>query len=210
MLRFERQEISSSLRMVASEQVVVDEPTVIEHVLMPADTLAGITLKYNVSATELRQANNFSGNKINFGRTTLKIPLRRRGQVVDVQSPSDPGVVLEKFRSITLEGDIEARYYLEEGRGLEGAYELWKQDQEWEQAHSGSAWGSKATSPDGASGSFRDEFVSSSRVGLRAALAGQQETVFEMVAPAAVQVAVPAGAEDGLYLPTAAAARARR
>ena len=173
---------------------MVDEPTVIEHVLMPSDTLAGITLKYNVSSTELRRANSFSGNKIAFGQKTIKIPLRRRGQVVQVQDPSDPGVVLEKFRSITLEGDIEARYYLEEGESLEGAYSLWKNDQDWEQAHSGTEWGFKGTRPGETttSSSFRDEFVAPKRMGLPAAVAGRGETVFEMVAPAAVQVATAA------------------
>ena len=43
---------------------------------MPTDTLQGICLSYKVSATRLRQANQFSGNTLSLAPKKLIIPLR--------------------------------------------------------------------------------------------------------------------------------------
>jgi hypothetical protein len=36
-------------------------PSVVEHVVLPGDTIQGLCLRYRVSAVELRRHNNFSG-----------------------------------------------------------------------------------------------------------------------------------------------------
>ena len=51
----------------------------VEHVVMPTDTLQGICLSYKVSATRLRQANQFSGNTLSLAPKKLIIPLSKNG-----------------------------------------------------------------------------------------------------------------------------------
>ena len=51
----------------------------VEHVVMPTDTLQGICLSYKVSATRLRQANQFSGNTLLLAPKKLIIPLSKNG-----------------------------------------------------------------------------------------------------------------------------------
>lgn len=51
----------------------------VEHVVMPTDTLQGLTLQYKVSATRLRQANQFSGNTLLLAPKKLIIPLSKNG-----------------------------------------------------------------------------------------------------------------------------------
>lgn len=51
----------------------------VEHVVMPTDTLQGVCLQYKVSATRLRQANQFSGNTLLLAPKKLIIPLSKNG-----------------------------------------------------------------------------------------------------------------------------------
>lgn len=51
----------------------------VEHVVMPTDTLQGVCLSYKVSATRLRQANQFSGNTLLLAPKKLIIPLSKNG-----------------------------------------------------------------------------------------------------------------------------------
>ena len=44
-------------------QVNFPYPSVLEHVVMPNDTIQGICLRYRVSAVELRRHNGFSGER---------------------------------------------------------------------------------------------------------------------------------------------------
>ena len=46
---------------VADDQLKFALPSVLEHVVMPGDTIQGLCLRYRVSAVELRRHNNFSG-----------------------------------------------------------------------------------------------------------------------------------------------------
>lgn len=45
------------------------------HTVLPSDTMAGLCLRYKISATKLRQANKFSGSNISLAPARLLIPL---------------------------------------------------------------------------------------------------------------------------------------
>lgn len=97
---------------ILSEGVVILEaPAILEHVVMPADTLQGICLKYRVSAVTLRQCNNFSGNAFR-SKKSLRIPLEP-GMPVAYQVPTEE-VIIQKFINLTNEGREEAKFYLED------------------------------------------------------------------------------------------------
>ncbi len=98
-------------KAVSNNSVVLESPAVIEHVVMPADTLQGLCLRYRVSAVSLRQYNNFSGNAFR-SRKSLRIPLEPHVPVV-IQQPTED-VLIQKFINMTNEGREEARYYLNE------------------------------------------------------------------------------------------------
>ena len=51
----------------------------VEHVVMPTDTLQGICLSYKISATRLRQANQFSGSTLLLAPKKLIVPLSKNG-----------------------------------------------------------------------------------------------------------------------------------
>lgn len=85
-----------------------------EHVVLPSDTLAGIRLRYGVSATDLRRCNAFQGDNFRMC-TILKIPLAKssRRQRFPYQSETRE-VVIQRFRIATGLGEIEAGLYLDE------------------------------------------------------------------------------------------------
>lgn len=104
----------------------------IEHTVMPDDTLQGICLRYNCSATDLRRMNTFSGNSIQF-KKSLIIPVTPGAQVLPQLDKQD--VLIQKFRNATGESVAEARIYLEDaGYMLDQALEEWKKDEQWEQS----------------------------------------------------------------------------
>lgn len=108
----------------------VENPSVIEHTVMPSDTFQGICLRYHVSATELRRVNMFSGNNIQFIKT-LKIPL---APGVEFESQVDgPEVLVRRFSNLTNEGHAEATLYLQEnGWDVDKAFAQWQVDENWE------------------------------------------------------------------------------
>lgn len=110
--------------------VAAVDPRVIEHVVMPGDTLQGICLKYRVSAVNIRRLNMFSGNNIQF-KTVLLVPVD--GGAVVEQQLNTPEVMLQKFRNATGEGIQESRLYLDEHHwDLDKAVSAWRQDEHWE------------------------------------------------------------------------------
>lgn len=48
----------------------------VEHLVQPTDTFEGVCLRYKVSPTELRQANEFTGSNLYMAPNPLKIPRR--------------------------------------------------------------------------------------------------------------------------------------
>ena len=89
----------------ASESQTFEQAAVIEHVILPQDTLQGLCLRYRVSAVELRRWNNFSGNNIKF-LTSLKIPVEHN-QPITIQDHDTPDVMLQRFKTRTHESTTE-------------------------------------------------------------------------------------------------------
>jgi hypothetical protein len=111
------------------DQMVFEAPAVVEHVVLPQDTLQGICLRYRVSAVTLRQFNNFSGTAFR-SKKYLRIPVEP-GLPVNVQLSSQE-ILIQRFKNETGESEKEARYYLEERDwNLPGALAEWKGDENW-------------------------------------------------------------------------------
>lgn len=114
--------------------IVFTNPSILEHVVMPGDTLQGICLRYRVSAVDLRRANMFSGNNIQF-KTSLLIPING-GAIIRPQIETNE-VLLQRFKNLTSEGMQEARMYLDDNDwDFQKALESWKADRHWEEDHS--------------------------------------------------------------------------
>jgi LysM repeat protein len=114
--------------------VVFSKPSILEHTVMPGDTLQGICLRYRVSAVDLRRANVFSGNNIQF-KTSLLIPIN--GGVIVKPQIETHEVILQRFKNLTSEGIQESKMYLEDNQwNLMKAVEHWKADRNWEREHS--------------------------------------------------------------------------
>eukprot|EP01104_Vermistella_antarctica_P001166 TRINITY_DN11225_c0_g1_i1.p1 TRINITY_DN11225_c0_g1~~TRINITY_DN11225_c0_g1_i1.p1 ORF type:complete len:255 (+),score=46.00 TRINITY_DN11225_c0_g1_i1:206-970(+) len=90
----------------------------ISHLVLPTDTIVGLSLRYSVSQTDIRKANNISpGLKVQ-SRTTLRIPAKDTKEQ-DVGSKEMEEHIqkrlLVKFKKQTgTKSDEEALYYLEE------------------------------------------------------------------------------------------------
>jgi LysM repeat protein len=111
-------------------KTTVENPSVVEHTVMPSDTLQGICLRYRVTPVELRRVNMFSGNSIQLMKT-LKIPLAAGVQFESQLDGED--VTIRRFANLTNEGQSESKIYLEEnGWDLDKAYAQWKVDEKWE------------------------------------------------------------------------------
>ena len=110
--------------------ILFPNPSIIEHTVMPGDTLQGICLRYRVNATEIRRANLFSGNSIQF-KQTLLIPING-GCIVRPQIETHD-ILVQRFKNVTQEGTTEARIYLEENNwDIVKAIHQWRNDAHWE------------------------------------------------------------------------------
>mmetsp|Transcript_24714 Transcript_24714/g.25345 ORF Transcript_24714/g.25345 Transcript_24714/m.25345 type:complete len:232 (-) Transcript_24714:91-786(-) len=111
------------------ETIIFEAPAVIEHVILPTDTLQGICLRYRISAVSLRQYNNFSGSAFRSKRY-LRIPVEP-GLPVNVQLSSQE-TLIQRFKNETGESEREARYYLEgHNWNLPEALAEWSGDERW-------------------------------------------------------------------------------
>mmetsp|Transcript_952 Transcript_952/g.3773 ORF Transcript_952/g.3773 Transcript_952/m.3773 type:complete len:521 (-) Transcript_952:389-1951(-) len=91
-----------------------------EHVVLPTDTLSGLSIKYGVSRAELRRWNRLLDAAEDCVRTreTLVIPplskaRRARGQTRQPRQLETRDVAIQRFRNATRLGRIEAEVYLE-------------------------------------------------------------------------------------------------
>ena len=57
-----------------------------EHVVLPGDTLAGLCIRYGVSARSLRRLNRLDGDQV-MQHAVLRIPSARRRQTPQEQTP---------------------------------------------------------------------------------------------------------------------------
>jgi hypothetical protein len=67
---------SSSLSVTSHSSLRGREYTLIEHIILPKDTLQGICIQYKVSPTRLRQVNQFSGSNLFSAPKRLLIPIK--------------------------------------------------------------------------------------------------------------------------------------
>jgi LysM repeat protein len=112
---------------------LVSKQLVIEHLVMPDDTLQGICLRYNTSTLDVKRRNYLSSNAISHLRI-LKIAVKPYTSF-KVQLASED-VILQKFQNATHEQVTESRLYLEEsGYDLDKALHAWKLDEEWVKAN---------------------------------------------------------------------------
>ena len=123
--QFEKSECEDGIDIAAQ--------SVLEHIVLPDDTLQGICLRYGINVVTLRQANMFSGNAFR-SRKTLRIPIEK-GVNIKLQS-NEPEIILQRFKNLTNEQTLEAKFYLDEHNyNLNSAYEAWVQDQKWASEH---------------------------------------------------------------------------
>lgn len=127
-----------------SEEFISDVPIIVEHLLLPNDTIQGICLKYRVKVTDLRRLNMFSGNNLKSFKT-LKIPLTA-GVPYSIEFETKDNI-LQRFLAITNEGVAEADLYLEDHNWiLEKALAAWKSDETWQKSNSSSSNDTSSTS----------------------------------------------------------------
>lgn len=118
---------------------VKEPPKYIEHLISSTDTLAGLALRYNTSATMLRRINGFNGDSFRMCGATLKVPFSDVNFVEAVKSREDanlPANKVSRFRSITGVSESEARFYLEgHDYSVESALIEFKEDAQFEKEH---------------------------------------------------------------------------
>lgn len=114
-----------------------EEAVLIEHVVMPSDTLQGVCLRYRAGMLDVRRINYLSANSIHHLRV-LRVPLKP-DIPVNIQLKTHE-VVVQDFCARTGESLIEARYYLEDCHfDMETALRLWRGDEEWATQAKGAA-----------------------------------------------------------------------
>ena len=109
----------------------------IEHVILPTDTLQGICIAYKISSTQLKLANNFSGNSLLLAPSKLVIPISKqalRSGYIRIQDTDHKEykihALLAEFPDFSM---IEAKAYLELADWkLKDAIRSAKDDHEWE------------------------------------------------------------------------------
>lgn len=110
-------------------------PQVLHHVVTETDTMQGICLKYKVSATQLRQANCFSGTNLKLAPKVLKIPNSNRTiapttNIIQSEHENKIAQVYVKHKSLSRK---EVRAYLEMNDwNIERTLNEIQQDEEFE------------------------------------------------------------------------------
>lgn len=76
-----------------------DEYKLIEHIILPKDTLEGLCLKYKTSATRLRQINQFSSSSLLLAPKRLLIPLKNDMNGIKLQDTDTTEYKIHKVLS---------------------------------------------------------------------------------------------------------------
>lgn len=112
-----------------ADAVIHETTRVLEHTVMPTDTIQGICLRYRINVVQLRQWNNFSGNNIKPFKSLL-IPLEPG--VTAAPQEVTPEVMLRQFMNHTNLETEEAKFYLEEHNwNLQDALSAYRSDEQW-------------------------------------------------------------------------------
>ena len=87
----------------------------VEHTIMPSDTFQGLCIRYRITATQLRQANGFSGTNLLLAPPKLVIPLSNKDvSKIRLQDQNSPDYKIHSFLSqVPKLRRSEARAYLE-------------------------------------------------------------------------------------------------
>lgn len=107
----------------------------LEHLVLPSDTLAGICIRYKVTATQLRQANCFSGSNLSLAPQRLIIPTNGFKVLSKQDDSSHEYKIHAVMATLPQLNRTEAKAYLqmsdwEVERAIEGA----KEDLVWEES----------------------------------------------------------------------------
>lgn len=81
--------VASTTSMLSTSSFASDAPADDEHVVMPGETLAGLSIRYGVSARSLRRLNRLDEGDRVMQRAVLHIPPPRRGgqRTLQAQTP---------------------------------------------------------------------------------------------------------------------------
>jgi hypothetical protein len=75
---FRLQRTTSNSTIDSNDGILLGGLDYTEHIVLPTDTLQGICLAYQISATRLRQLNHFSGNNLMMAPKKLIVPFSKR------------------------------------------------------------------------------------------------------------------------------------
>lgn len=117
----------------------VNEEVNVEHVVLPTDTFQGLCLKYQVSATRLRQANMFSGTNLKLAPVKLIIPvdskLLEAGKLRLRDEPSLEMKIHSVLKQFSGLSRTEAKYYLNlTDNDVDAAIKEAHEDSAWEES----------------------------------------------------------------------------
>lgn len=109
----------------------------VEHVVLPSDTLQGLCLSYKISATRLRQANQFSGSTLLLAPKKLIVPLSynalKSGQIRMQDRESREFKLYAFLAEFPEMKNVDAKEYLDKADwDLNEAIHLAHDDKDWE------------------------------------------------------------------------------
>ena len=78
MMNFSSHSSSSTYSIQSNTSLKSDEYAMIEHIVLPKDTMQGICLQYKINVTRLRQVNKFSGSSLSLAPKKLYIPIKNK------------------------------------------------------------------------------------------------------------------------------------
>mmetsp|Transcript_19716 Transcript_19716/g.22838 ORF Transcript_19716/g.22838 Transcript_19716/m.22838 type:complete len:484 (+) Transcript_19716:393-1844(+) len=113
--------------------------TMIEHIILPNDTLQGICIQYKISATRLRQGNQFSGSSLILAPKKLCIPVRTKNLGTSMIKLQNQTTEEYKIHKVLAEcsnlGMMETQAYLElHNWNVDQSIDAAKADIEWEKS----------------------------------------------------------------------------
>ena len=107
------------------------------HIILEGDTLSGLSIKYKVSSSKIKEVNRLFSDRIH-ERTALKIPIAHTPTFSERETSGLENMLrarlVSRFRRKTgITSTQEALYYLEQCEmDMKAAYLLWAEDYSWE------------------------------------------------------------------------------
>lgn len=121
----------SSVAKCASEEA--EKHNFLEHLVLPTDTLAGICIRYKVTATQLRQANCFSGSNLSLAPPKLIVPINGFTSALKQDASSPEYKLHALIVAVPQLSRTEAKAYLQMAEwDVEDAIKGAKEDLDWE------------------------------------------------------------------------------